>query len=1053
MLRWRLVCCAFLGAASLGLLPSHSCSDPIADFLTEADSAAVIADGSALDAVVSSHALIVGAGVGQLLEAACQAPEGAQAGQAREKMALAQRLAGLYQNHTGSSAPLRLVETYRDWSADQRATRQRAKTLEAEATAARGEGDADRAIGLLGEALALYQSIDDARSEAILWGSLGIAHWAKADFAAVAIDYEKALAARRAIEDRILEGKTLNGLGSVNYELGNLDLAADYYLQAVDLRRRTGDLEGLATSLTYLGNAYTAMGRALDARTTLEQALPVVEQTGDKAKKYELLISTASLNAEMGRAASSNEQLRQALAIARELDDPKRQAVCHNNLALNFAEAYRYGESLRELEAVGTLLEEHPDVEQSTIYWRNKGITDLRIGEMESAQADFDTLYRVTETNQMPVLQLEALLNLGYLMKEMEKPEDGLGYAQQAEALAEELNNPKMLREALTLTAELERTLGNYEGAADTWRVLLAQDQAQNVTADVARDWMGIANNSALAGLEEEARQIYRKIGSDVEATDDGDLILSLAFGIGHSFEKTDPESSYYYYEKALVAMDEIRAQVGASGARTGYLGGARRSYFEEVATYYAGQALGDDAETWADRAFRTAERAKARGLLDMIEASTLGQASGAEEALVDSLYSLDRSAPDYERHRQRLNARYATAREGRLGSSVGQAALAPKIAGFADLHKALSGRAVLLAYCLGDTMSMMWAVSNDGGGVFVLPKRSDLNDEVARLRDAMARPVAADQALRESARRLYTILIQPAGRIVGKAEELIIVPDGSLFELPFEVLLAEEHPPGAGWNQLAYLARSHVITYAPSASTYLALRDRRKISEFDKDLLALGDPDYSMLAPLPGQRGSLVALAHTREEVMSISSPIPNERKSVYLGPEANEAVLKRDLQAGSFRIVHLAAHGLIDAVEPSASSIALCSDPDGIENGYFQTLEAMTLPMKSGLVVLSACESGRGQIGRGEGMVGLSRAFLASGARGVVASLWAVSDKSTAELMSEFYKRMLEKKEPAGRALNQARLAMISNPEYAHPYHWSSFVLIGLGTSLWSN
>jgi CHAT domain-containing protein len=146
---------------------------------------------------------------------------------------------------------------------------------------------------------------------------------------------------------------------------------------------------------------------------------------------------------------------------------------------------------------------------------------------------------------------------------------------------------------------------------------------------------------------------------------------------------------------------------------------------------------------------------------------------------------------------------------------------------------------------------------------------------------------------------------------------------------------------------------------------------------------------------------------------------------------------------------VVHLATHGLVDAREPIRSSVALT--PGDNEDGYFHTLEILAIPMHSQLVVMSACESARGEISRGEGVVGLSRAFLASGAGSVVASLWAVSDESTAELMKTFYERMLGKKRPASRALNEARLALIDTEKYSHPFYWSPFVVTGTERSPW--
>ena len=127
------------------------------------------------------------------------------------------------------------------------------------------------------------------------------------------------------------------------------------------------------------------------------------------------------------------------------------------------------------------------------------------------------------------------------------------------------------------------------------------------------------------------------------------------------------------------------------------------------------------------------------------------------------------------------------------------------------------------------------------------------------------------------------------------------------------------------------------------------------------------------------------------------------------------------------------------------------LCPDAEGREDGYLYTLEILSLPMDVGLVVVSACESARGRVSRSEGVVGLSRAFLASGAEGLVASLWAVSDESSAELMKEFYDSMLDEKRTAVAALNDARLALIRHPDYGHPFYWSPFIMIGTEKSPW--
>jgi CHAT domain-containing protein/tetratricopeptide (TPR) repeat protein len=1046
-----LVCIVAL--APLAVVTSHHvalASDPIETFIVRADSIATASGDKALADFIAENRALAGAAAGRLADVALQLRAGGQVEAAMENLDFAERIAEAYRSQTGSSAPLDLVRRYQGWNDSQEATRREAKALEEAAIQTRDAGDYDRAIGLLDDAMALYDSIGDSRSTAILWGSLGVVCWYKGDFETVAGHYARALAARRAIEDRILEGKTLNGLGSVNYQLGNLDLARDYYEQAIELRQQTGDIGGLATSLTYLGNVYLAMGRLVGARTTLEQALPVVESTGNKAKQYELLTSIAGMNAEMGRTSSSNRTLREALALACEMEDPKRQAVCHNNLALNLAEAYRYGEALRELDAARALLDQHPDPEQAVVYYRNSGITNMRMGELEWAQSDFDTVLEMAQRHQMPAFQLEALINLGYLLKEQGEFEKGLWYARDARELAEEIGSPRLVREALVLRAELEHNLARYDAAIETWELLLAQDRMEGNEAKIVMDLMGVANNHILAERSEEAREILRDVGPVVEGTGEGDLILALAFGMGHSFEDTEPESALLYYEKALGLLDEARREIGVTEIKTGYLGGVRRFYFEEVATYYASLACGDESDLWSGRAFQTIERAKARGLLDLIEAPVLASGSPAEDALLDSLYSLDPEGPAYEERARKIKSQYHRVRNERLETAGGGRAGTVAAAAPEDIRRILPERTAMLAYAVGDTASLLWVIDADGCEVHRLPRRSILQDGVAQLRDAIAHPVIEDAALRRAARQLYLDVIAPAGARIDDAEHLIVVPDGVLFELPFGTLLTEE-PAGTAWEEMPYLVRAHAISYIPSASIYLALRTGAGDTEFDRDLLALGDPEYSMLKPLPGVRRDLVRLPYSREEVLNISSKLEEGQKDLHLGRDANEAMLKSKLRTESIRVVHLATHGFVDPSEPTSSGIVLCPDVEGTEDGYFQTLEVMALPMDVGLVVLSACESGRGQIGRGEGVVGLSRAFLASGTRAIVASLWPVSDESTARLMEEFYGRMFENRQPAVDALNEARLVLIDDPRHSHPFHWSSFVVIGLEDSPW--
>lgn len=303
---------------------------------------------------------------------------------------------------------------------------------------------------------------------------------------------------------------------------------------------------------------------------------------------------------------------------------------------------------------------------------------------------------------------------------------------------------------------------------------------------------------------------------------------------------------------------------------------------------------------------------------------------------------------------------------------------------------------------------------------------------------------------LREKSRALYESLVEPAEERIAKAERVVIVPDGFLFEVPFEALVAEDIPDDADWRNLAYLGRRFDTVYAPSAAAFLWISRAGERHDYDKQLIAFGDPDLARFSRGPAV--GLPTLPHSRLEVERIAAQIRGPEKKIFLGGEATETRFK-ELARGEEapRIVHLATHGVVDRAEPSASCIVLAPDSAAGDDGYLHTLEIFSLPMNVGLAVLSACESARGRIGRGEGVVGLGRAFLASGASGLVASLWEVSDESTAALMGAFYERMIGDKRPAARALREARITLLEDGTHAHPFYWSAFVVVGTLDAPW--
>jgi CHAT domain-containing protein len=264
-------------------------------------------------------------------------------------------------------------------------------------------------------------------------------------------------------------------------------------------------------------------------------------------------------------------------------------------------------------------------------------------------------------------------------------------------------------------------------------------------------------------------------------------------------------------------------------------------------------------------------------------------------------------------------------------------------------------------------------------------------------------------------------------------------------------------------------------VSYVPSASVLAQLTTGRALDgeapAAGKLFVGFGDPARGPAAgserdgaaatdsgcgPASGAalgRGPGVALAGlvqppplpaARDEVCRIARLFGADQAAVFLGPEASEENVKASAVVHSARILHFAAHGLLDEDHPDLSGLQLTHAGESAEDGLLQVREIFNLQLRADLVVLSACQSGLGKEVSGEGLIGMTRAFLYAGASSVVVSLWQVDDVSTADLMVGFYSHLKAGLDRA-EALRNAKLELIDRSRYSHPYFWAPFVLVG--------
>jgi CHAT domain-containing protein len=324
--------------------------------------------------------------------------------------------------------------------------------------------------------------------------------------------------------------------------------------------------------------------------------------------------------------------------------------------------------------------------------------------------------------------------------------------------------------------------------------------------------------------------------------------------------------------------------------------------------------------------------------------------------------------------------------------------------------------------------------------------ERKALAEKVERYRRRMENRDYDFQAL---SKELYVLLIKPAEKQLQNKTNLIISPDNVLWDLPFQVLLSPE---------LRYLIEVAAISYAPSLSVLreMQLAGKKKQPPARASLLALGNPALGTrskeLAKFVKMDAELQPLPEAAAQVRALGRLYGPRLSKVFTGPAAREEVVKR--QSAHYRILHLATHGILNDVSPMYSHVMLSQKPGkSDEDGLLEAWEMMSLDLDADLVVLTACDTARGRVGAGEGMIGMSWALFVAGCPRTVVSQWKVEASSTAALMVEFHKgfktrfRNMQPSVSTAEAMRQAALKVMNNPEYAHPFYWGGFVVVGDG------
>ena len=612
-------------------------------------------------------------------------------------------------------------------------------------------------------------------------------------------------------------------------------------------------------------------------------------------------------------------------------------------------------------------------------------------------------------------------------------PQEARRRLERAEASFRELGNAMWWGASLHRLAELDLEDGMagraLRRALKAVEVLRAKDLYERAGyAEVL-----IASIERQGGDALGARTRLKRLLASIEGRGLPWLRCEIHQELAHIHEAGDLALSVRHVLRATRLLEEHRMAVPPDEYMAAFLTGKARLFRDAIRLVldHGGPHANADA-------FRLAEQARGRALLDLLRHEDPHESRGADRGLqrearrlereIDGLASrmpsIERGATADDANRRALEV---TAREERLQACLDKIAeddpasvrlrrgTAP---GLEEVQGALTADETLVEYFLGDDELITFVVDADGLHVHRRALlRPVLRDLLRRASFQLDRPNLAAHALPALAKallpsayavleELHRLLIEPIAQHLTR-RRIVIVPHGDLNGLPFHAL-------GIGGNPLIL---EHEVIQAPSASIYLHCRQNR--SQRTRTSLLLGVPDE--LAP------------DIRREVEQLSAFVPRNR--CYIGEEATSRVLAR--YGRRARIIHIAAHARFDRDDPMESGVHL-------GDGWLTIPKIAALRLQPELIVLAGCATGKVSVTEGGELFGLARGFLQAGASAMVTSFWPVPDEATTVFMQSFHTRLADGLAPATALRAAALQAREENP---HPFHWAPFTLMGDG------
>lgn len=810
-----------------------------------------------------------------------------------------------------------------------------------------------------------------------------------------------------------------NNLGTAHDLMGEFDVSIGHYRKSLEIARKEGDrlIEGFA--LGHIGTHYRQrQGQPEDSLGPLNQSLQILESIKESPVAYKAL----SINwLQIAIAYKQHADLRPALVAYSKADAIARELKLE-------------GVSASAVNEMGTI--------------------HIRLGNPEAARAKFENALAVFERLNHRGGISTTLLNLALLHRDAKQYDLALSRARRSLILAQKAESQRRICTRHIFLGQVYADMKDYAAASDEWRKAMRIADAQGYDRERAIIYkeearVHLANNdgkSAISAAEkglEIAKTLY-----DFDVQSELHVLAGRANLMARRL--SDAERNFLLAIHAIELTRDLA--IGAPADLQRFFEKRTKPYVEMVDLL---ASAGRDEE-----ALSFAEQTKARVLLDVLRQSDRtpsGMPTSEESALREQLQQIrsdlrvaEKAKPKNQESLKELRDRFARVRIELDDLSTRRIAADPALRLRTGRLEPIAVSSLTPTEIPIDTAILEFSVHADRTHLFVITFDDNRQAQLQRftvktsVEDLQGSLTEFHDLLQNGRRRtrakgqeIFNVLFSEAYSAIQAKSNWILIPDKVLWSLPFQAL---QRPDGV------YLIEDHSIRYCQS----LAVRE-----QFAGSASQLSAPlSVKVFANPSGLPAEFKNLKHALTEGAAIRRVVGRDSCELLTGRGATELSAKETAN-GNYDILHFATHAEFISTRPLYSSLLLSPTKRGnselIEDGYFEAREVMSMQLPAKLVVLSACETGRGKIGNGEGIVGLTWAFMIAGCRDAVVSQWKVDSEGTSVLMQRFYHYLLNESLPPDAALRQAQLDLLEgrtpqtkNHEFRHAFHWAAFQVI---------